>query len=299
MNLAGGLIDGLFAGLFGTGESEAEQAADIITDEYIKAIADAEKQSSKMTSIADRFAELAAEFGNGAEKTEAWKSAMEELQSVAPTVAESMKESETPITEYAGAIREAANATRELAIEQAKAKALEDSRALVASTTNAYYESLGRKDLAEKNLASYEAQLTGIFLDIVNTKFPNEDWGRYEEGYTAEDEAAIRAAMWADAYMKEGTQGLRDMVDFAGMSDETYGRIMGILQNIADDTKQSKNQKKTYPILKNRWILHRGNLNPVKRLYRQVLKQVQVLQVKALKQVEMLFLLLNKALPGW
>ena len=260
VNLAGGLIDGLFAGLFGTGQSEAEQAADIITEEYIKSIADAEQQSSKMTSIADRFASLADQFGTGADKTNEWHDAIVALKEVAPELAQSMEEGTTPVSEYAETIREAANATRELAIEQAKAKALEDSRALVASTTNAYYESLGRKDLAEKNLASYEAQLTGIFLDIVNTKFPNEDWGRYEEGYTAEDEAAIRAAMWADAYMKEGTQGLRDMVDFAGMSDETYGRIVGILQNIADDTKTKQESEENLPDLKEQMDFAQGQL---------------------------------------
>lgn len=246
VNLAGNFIDGLFSGLFGDGKSEAEKAADMIQDEYIDTIVDAEQKSSKMNMIAAKFEELTEQFGGGAAYTKEWARAMEELEEIAPELADKFEKEKTPISEYAEQTREAAATTRELAIEQAKTNALASSRELAATTKANYMEQYGISTAAQENISDYTKQLMDFVIQGVQ-----KDWEGID--YTPEriaEEYGIMSQVWIDRFASSGTAGLMTENSFNVLAEDEQLRVIGILSNIVEEMNKKETADEQLPELK-------------------------------------------------
>lgn len=126
INLAGGLLEGLFKGLFGE-DSEVEKIQGLLTD----SITDAEVNATKSGAIISYLKTLAEQYGNAATETLAWKEAVAELK-------ESMPESEGIFKEFSGDVQTAIDVLdglnkkmRETAMNNALQKALSDENTLL------------------------------------------------------------------------------------------------------------------------------------------------------------------------
>lgn len=135
VNLARGIVDGLFSGLLGTDETvEAETA------QVIKGMEDAQKTAAKSNAIIDYMEKLIQTRDNATDTTE-WKTAKEELAKLLP-------ESGAIIDAYADnnigglteALHTAVEEQRLLAIESAKNTVLEKKRTEHAQTLTSMIE---------------------------------------------------------------------------------------------------------------------------------------------------------------
>lgn len=88
VNLASGLLDGLFSGLFGTGQGTIPGL--IIDAEQMEedAIKKAEKSSTEAKGILEYMDTLKAQYGEAAENTAEWATALERLKEVYPEINE-------------------------------------------------------------------------------------------------------------------------------------------------------------------------------------------------------------------
>ena len=172
MNLAGGLVEGLFSGLFGTGADSIPGYIQQAQDEEAKAIADAEATSAKAQGIVGYMQSLVDKYGQAATETEEWKSALEQLKTLMPEVAEaaagSTEDMETYISNLKGVIMQQKEITKAKAREKTvqgyydrwseKQAEYEDTR-LKAEISRGTAEG-ARKSLIEK-VQNYEPGYTG------------------------------------------------------------------------------------------------------------------------------------------
>ena len=125
MNLAGGLVEGMFAGLFGTGTGTVYGLISSVQGEEQDAINDAEQAAIKATGIVNYMDTLVAKYGDAAKNTSAWTKSLELLEQIMPGITESIKKQSETAGGAAEAIRKYIEGNKELAIEEAKRKSLE------------------------------------------------------------------------------------------------------------------------------------------------------------------------------
>ena len=86
MNLAGGLIEGLFSGLFGTGEGTIPGLIKKSAEEEQNAMKQAEVSSTQAKGILEYMDSLKQQYGDAAENTQEWATALERLKEVYPEI---------------------------------------------------------------------------------------------------------------------------------------------------------------------------------------------------------------------
>ena len=167
VNLAGGLVEGLFKGLFGEGAQVEE-----VIDQMNQTIDDAEYKATKSSAIVSYLKSLADAYGDDATKFDAWKSAVAELQELAPETKEIFETAGGNVDILTSSLDQLIAKMRETAIQAGLMKALQDAYALLGEqsaeysrerqryTRNANYQDTYRKNVIDaiQSYAGEEAQ---------------------------------------------------------------------------------------------------------------------------------------------
>ncbi len=191
VNLAGGLIEGLFQGLFGE-DSELRQ----IDKEFNKTVSDTEKQATKASAILTYMESLKKEYGEAVKETNEWKRAETDLEKV---LGGSKSVFESYGDDVQGAIdklKDMAEQLRKLAIQQALQDKMNAQYELLGEKSTELYESQVRQGYAEqaaagmatpeamiKNIQAYATELEriggimGLDQDVL------KEWGDFAEGF--------------------------------------------------------------------------------------------------------------------
>ena len=189
VNLAGGLIEGLFQGLFGS-DSELQQ----INKEFNKTVTETEQQATKANAILSYMDTLVEKYGAAAKDTDEWKKAQEELNTVlsgSDSVFESYGE------DVQGAIdklKDMATELRKLAIQQAVQDKLSAQYQLLGEKTLELGESRTRQGIAEElvngmpdtmiaNARAYAKELANIGKEAGVAEEKIKEWTDLANGY--------------------------------------------------------------------------------------------------------------------
>lgn len=170
--LAGGLVDGLFAGLFGQG-AEVEK----ITEQLTKDITEVDVNNAKASALVSYIQGLVDKYGDAATKTSEFQSAAAELEGVLPGAGKVFDDYADDIGGAVKALDDMIAKMREAAIMSGMTKAL-----------NAQYELLGEQQTkkAQADVAAevYGAERSGMQNVIAETAkaYANEILRLNEEG---------------------------------------------------------------------------------------------------------------------
>ena len=172
INLAGGLIEGLFAGLFGTGEGTVPGM--ILSAEQMEA--DALKQatasSTQAKGILEYMDSLKQKYGDAAENTEEWATALERLKSVYPEINQFIAEEGGNLSATNASLMEYIENNNRRIEQEAKKKALQ-------KYIDAYSEAQQAQTSAEieREIALSEAgEARSRLVSYVSSHAGNEDF---------------------------------------------------------------------------------------------------------------------------
>lgn len=146
INLAGGLVEGLFAGLFGTGDASVYGMISRIEDEKNDAVADAEKTAVKATGIVAYMNSLVEKYGEAATQTEEWAVALGDLKEVLPGVTDILGQQYNSVSDLTTALKDYIQMNKEAAVASASEKAVKQYEEELAQAT------------AEQAIAAAEAE---------------------------------------------------------------------------------------------------------------------------------------------
>ena len=140
VNLAGGLIEGLIAGITGTGEGTVYGDMSDINEELNRALEEAFSNEIEAESIINYLDTLKEKYGDTAESTDEWASAIERLVELDDSYAAFFDSETGRLTTSTEALREHVKAMKEEAIQRAMLGALQDKQAVLAGliAQNAY-----------------------------------------------------------------------------------------------------------------------------------------------------------------
>lgn len=188
VSLAGGLIEGLFQGLFGE-DSELRQ----IDKEFQKTVSDTEKQATKASAILTYMESLKEKYGDAVKETNEWKKAETDLENV---LGGSKSVFESYGDDVQGAIdklKEMAQELRKLAIQQALQDKMQAQYALLGEKSTELYESQVRQGEAQalidnapkmmtENLMAYAKELTEVGALFGASEDKLAEWGDIAKG---------------------------------------------------------------------------------------------------------------------
>lgn len=168
VSLAGGLIDGLFQGLFGE-DSELRQ----IDKEFQKSVSDTEKQATKASAILDYMESLKKEYGEAVKETNEWKKAETDLEKVLGGSKDVFDSYGEDVQGAIDKLRDMAQELRRLAIQQALQDKMNAQYALLGEKSEELYESRARQGEAQalidnapkqmiENVQAYATELQNI-----------------------------------------------------------------------------------------------------------------------------------------
>lgn len=161
VNLAGGLVEGLFKGLFGEGAQVEE-----VMDQMNQTIEDAEYKATKSSAIVSYLKSLAGAYGEDAQQFAAWKSAVEELQTIAPETKEIFETAGGNVDILISSLDQLIAKMRETAIQAGLMKALNDAYSLLGEQSAEYSREQQRY---RRNQGEMDAIKNGLISDIQNT----------------------------------------------------------------------------------------------------------------------------------
>lgn len=170
--LAGGLVEGLFKGLFGEGAE-----VDKISEQLQKDITEVDVNNAKASALVSYIQGLVDKYGDAATQTNEFKSAVQELESVMPDAG-------SVFADYAGDVQGAVNALDDM-IQKMKEAAIMSG---MTKALNAQYELLGEQQTkkAQADVAAevYGAERSGMQNVISETAkaYANEILRLNEEG---------------------------------------------------------------------------------------------------------------------
>jgi len=126
-SLAGGLIEGLFKGLFGE-NSESQQLMDTLE----KQLSGIEVDNVKAQGLLSYLEQLASSGEENVTQTEAWKTAVEELEAIMPGVKSQLEAEGATLSENVAKVKQMTDAYRRQAIQQAMVNTLQKQYELLA-----------------------------------------------------------------------------------------------------------------------------------------------------------------------
>jgi len=150
--LSGGLIEGLFKGLFGEG-AEVDKITKALEDDLV----DIDVNNAEASGILKYMEKLNAKFGFGVEKTEEWKEAQKQLENVLPGAG---KVFEQYGSDVGGALRNLERLNEEMrqtAIISGMEKALKEARELYGEQMATAAQAQTRADIARDKKTSAES----------------------------------------------------------------------------------------------------------------------------------------------
>lgn len=183
VNLAGGIVQGLFAGLFGTGDDSMTKYIEMLAEQEDEAVQDAMDTSIKAQGIVKYMDDLVAKYGDAATDTKEWADAMDRLKGLLPDVTTVIGDQSQSVSDMTGNLKEFINLTRNNAIEAARNKTLNDLR-------QKYMDTEVELGVAQQGIIDAQNTKTAAgdaIIDLLKS--------RYGDLFTADSEAAYRGMM--------------------------------------------------------------------------------------------------------
>lgn len=212
INLAGGLIEGLFAGLFGTGEGTVPGM--ILSAEQMEedALKQATKSSTQAKGILEYMDSLKEKYGDAAENTKEWASALERLKEVYPQINQFIAEEGGNLSATNQRLIEYIENENKRIVQEAKKKALQ-------SYIDAYSgkeQELQSKQI-EKEIAKSEAdQAREDLIAYVAS---------HEEGYTGKGYSFKQIEDAARALANEYGESQSEIDALSKVYNEAKGKV--------------------------------------------------------------------------
>ena len=179
LNLAGGFIDGLFSGLFGT-----ESVADQFDKNIQKEIKDIEQSSFRAGAILDYMQKLVDENGQAAVNTSLWAAALGELEKVMPGASEVIAQHTGNTSEALSVLKSMNDELKRTAIINAINRNLQDMLDAQVGYELAAEEAKADLGIKQQEITNKTAEITkplGNTIDNILNEL-NED---YSEGFLA------------------------------------------------------------------------------------------------------------------
>ena len=217
VNLAGGLIEGLFQGLFGQ-DSEIQK----INKEFNKSVTETEQQATKANAILDYMSTLEEKYGAAVTDTQEWKKAQEELNTVLGGSDQVFESYGEDIQGAIDKLKEMATELRKLAIQQAVQDKLSAQYSLLGEKTLELSESKARQGMAEQivneipdtmiaNAKAYAAELANIGKEAGVAEETMKEWSDIAGGFiTGPSGEKINLGDLSLDQLKTTIQGLGD-----------------------------------------------------------------------------------------
>lgn len=221
--LAGGLIEGLFKGLFGEG-AEVDKITKALEDD----LTDIDLENNQATGILRYMDKLYEKFGDGVTKTAEWKKAQEDLEKVLPGAGKVFEDYGNDIGGAMKNLKRLNEEMRKNAIISGFEKALREERELLGEQQATAELARYRADMAREQKAAAEDVLpTNLqaYAKAWMSEYGAEDWisdaakqeaegilsGKiYENGQmvdlTAADASTLESALMTFAAALEGTE---------------------------------------------------------------------------------------------
>lgn len=127
LDFAGGVVDGFISGLTGMDQTLIG-TFDSIDERMGDTIREATQSSAQAQGTLDYMQSLIDKYGEAAKDTDEWATALRNLESVLPGASEEIEKSNKPLAETVASLKEQVDLLREKAVEEAKAKALQEKR---------------------------------------------------------------------------------------------------------------------------------------------------------------------------
>lgn len=189
-SLAGGLIEGLFKGLFGD-DSEIQKTE----EQYTKSVAEAERATTKAQGILNYMDELVEKYGDAVTETTEWQTAEKDLEGVLGGAGNVFESYGSDVQGAINKLKEMSEELRKLAVQQALQEKLDSQYKLLGEYTVQKYEAEAAAGEARNQMGVIESRFNDLVgkyateLDkIINAEGARETLG--ENNYVAYQMAA-------------------------------------------------------------------------------------------------------------
>lgn len=262
MNLAGGLIDGLFSGLFGTGNDSLGYFLDKAQEDQQEVIDKANATAVEAQGIVGYLQSLVDQYGEAASKTNEWADAMQRLQNLIPGVSDAMKQENQTMSEMLDNMNQYIEQMRQQTVQQARQATLQSYQNKYVESEIALQQNQEAYDQAQSAMASARQWAYDLMKQAAETGyndgsgylFPqmfNGDNARFQSPDDIDlGDNWFRAALGeaVDVLNKTGQNeegyssgGILDAYDKAATAAETSA---GNMEQLADDAASLKTQMK-------------------------------------------------------
>lgn len=199
VNVADGFIKGLTAGLFGVGSETVTGEIKAIDDEMAESIKQANLQSTKANGLITFLEDLQTKYGDAAANMPEWKDAMQGLIDLSGDYYYFFDKETGKLNTSSQAMRDHTKAIRDMAIEEAKNRALGKKEQIL-------YDLQTEKAVAEADIqsAQYTQQAIGQqYGDVLTEVFR-------QHGYTGEKDISL------DMSIEELNEAIRQLNEHEG-----------------------------------------------------------------------------------
>jgi len=212
VSLASSLIEGLFSGLLGVDENdEILKAFGGVTDGMNESITKAVESSTKAGGITEYLKNLVEQYGDAATNTEEWKKAVKDLNDVLPGAGDIIKKYGADVNVALEKVTEFNKQTKELAIAQAKQRALKSKEDIMVEAQGKVWEAETNMSVAKSSIREAQKGLEELFKGKIIDSVTKEAVNTSFEGMTAE-QAKEQAERWlTEATGGEGNQAYNEM----------------------------------------------------------------------------------------
>ena len=249
VNLADGLLQGLYAGLFGTGADSITGEIKAVDDEMQKAIDEANSKEIKATGLITWLEDLQEQYGDAAANMPEWEEAMRSLIGLEDDYYYFFDEETKRLNTSTQAMKDYTREQRNMAVQNAKNQALGDKQKIV--------------DELEANRANAEATITSetytqqaaLNAAIVSLNKVIEEWGvegQFNAGMTAEEFAnVVKEIYGGDEWEAEQWKGIYEdngnALNFEMLQDFINALKLGAFEFDNDELNaEIETQKKAY-----------------------------------------------------
>lgn len=204
-SLASGLVEGLFKGLFG-------ENADVTkyVDNLTESLSDIEVKNVRANALLNYLDELAAKGDANVTKTDAWKTAVEQLEEIMPGVKEQLEAEGTTLQENIDKVRTMTDEFRKQAIHQAMVNTLQKEYELLANQGIEREKEVVNARIAEQSQASIIDTLRGNIQRYADYTQKGLESGEFQD-FDGSQRRLVEGLMQGVVQIGDETRNLSDL----------------------------------------------------------------------------------------
>ena len=220
--LAGSFLEGLFSGIFGTGNE-----VDKVNQQLEESLFSIDKQTTHADAILNYMDQLIQKYGDGAKETQEWKTAQGELEEILKGASGVFEEYGSDIQGAVDKLHAMNEELRQASIMNALEKATSDQFALLTEQTLTYNTEKARYEMAESSQQTYMDRMVQEIQAAAQRKLDEIDSGA--------------APAPADLNYYEELKVLADGATTAGselvkLSELDFSGLEGVAQYLSDQS---------------------------------------------------------------